>query len=212
MERLKNKFLKELEKGLGNHQDKQSILMEYEAHIEELLSESFDCKDENQRMERILSRLGSPEEIAAIWKEELSVTPSKMKWLFITMNIFFFGGGSLLTLFHNLFQWKWLSTVWSHLTAIPTIIAFIYMFFWALLGYEIGKSFGHGGRTLLTKTFLFALMPNLLLMIVTVFEIIPHSWFEPLLTKTFIIACIIFTILLYPISWLGYRWGRKASI
>jgi uncharacterized membrane protein len=212
MERLKNKFLKELEKGLGNHQDKQSILMEYDAHIEELLSESFDCKDENQRMERILSRLGSPEEIAAIWKEELSVTPSKMKWLFITMNIFFFGGGSLLTLFHNLFQWNWLSTVWSHLTAIPTIIAFVYMFFWALLGYEIGKGFGHGGRSLLTKTFLFALLPNLLLMIVTVFEIIPHSWFEPLLTKTFIIACIIFTILLYPVSWLGYRWGRKASI
>jgi uncharacterized membrane protein len=212
MERQKNKFLKELEKGLRNHQDKQSILMEYEAHIEEILIESYDCKGEDEMMERILSRLGSPEEIAAMWKEELSVTPSNMKWLFITMNIFFFGGGTLLTLFHNLFQWNWLAAVWSHLTAIPTIIAFIYMFFWALLGYEIGKGFGHGGRSLLRKIFLLSLIPNLLLMVLTVFEIIPHSWFEPLLTKTFILACIIFTILLYPISWLGYRWGRKASI
>jgi hypothetical protein len=212
MERPKNKFLRELDKGLGNHEDKKSILMEYETHIEEILLESYDCSDEKEIMERIISRLGSPEEIAAIWEQELSVTPSNMKWLFILMNIVFFGGGSLLTLFHNLFQWNWVAVVWSHLTAIPTIIAFIYMFFWALLGYEIGKGFGHGGRNLLQKTFLLSLIPNLLLMVLTVFEIIPHSWFEPLLTKTFIIACIIFTIFLYPISWLGYRWGRKASI
>jgi hypothetical protein len=212
MERPKNRFLEELEERLGNHQDKKSILLEYEVHIEEIVIESFDCKDENELMEIIILRLGSPEEIATMWKEELSVTPSNMKWLFILMNILFFGGGSLLTIFHNVFQWKWLSVVWSHLTAIPTLIAFIYLFFWALLGYEIGKGFGHGGRRLLNKTFLLSLIPNLLLMVLTVFEIIPHSWFEPLLTKTFIIACIILTILLYPISWLGYHWGRKASI
>jgi hypothetical protein len=186
--------------------------MEYEVHIEEILIESYDCNDETAMMERIISRLGSPEEIAAMWKEELSVTPSNMKWLFILMNILFFGGGSLLTFFHNVFQWNWLSVIWSHLSAIPVLIALIYMFFWALLGYEIGKGFGHGGRSLLKKTFLLSLIPNLLLMVLTVFEIIPHSWFEPLLTKTFIIACIILTIILYPISWLGYQWGKKASI
>jgi uncharacterized membrane protein len=153
MERPKNKFLEELEKGLGNHQDKKSILMEYEVHIEEILIESYDCNDETAMMERIISRLGSPEEIAAMWKEELSVTPSNMKWLFILMNILFFGGGSLLTLFHNVFQWNWLSVIWSHLSAIPVLIALIYMFFWALLGYEIGKGFGHGGRSLLKKDF-----------------------------------------------------------
>ncbi len=212
MELPKNKFLAELDDGLGNHQDKKSILLEYETHIDEILIESYDCTDENELIERINSRLGTPAEIAACWKEELSVTPSNMKWLFIAMNILFFGGGSLLTFFHNVFQWNWLTVIWGHLTAIPTLIAFIYMFFWALLGYEIGKGFGHGGRRLLKKTFLLSLIPNLLLMVLTVFEIIPHSWFEPLLTKTFIIACIIFTILLYPISWLGYRWGRKASI
>ena len=212
MELPKNRFLEELEERLGNHQDKKSILLEYEVHIEEIVIESFDCKDENELMEVIISRLGSPEEIAVMWKEELSVRARNMKWLFILMNILFFGGGSLLTIFHNVFQWKWLSVVWSHLTAIPTLIAFIYLFFWALLGYEIGKGFGHGGRRLLNKTFLLSLIPNLLLMVLTVFEIIPHSWFEPLLTKTFIIACIILTILLYPISWLGYHWGRKASI
>ena len=146
--------------------------MEYEVHIEEIMIESQDCNDEKEMMERITSRLGSPEEISAMWKEEFSVTQSNMKWLFIVMNILFFGGGSLLTFFHNVFQWTWLSVVWSHLTAIPTLIAFIYMFFWALLGYEIGKGFGHRGRSLLKKTFLLSLIPNLLLMVLTVFGII----------------------------------------
>ncbi|WP_286231630.1 HAAS signaling domain-containing protein [Neobacillus mesonae] len=212
MEQRKNRFLSELADGLGDHPDKENILREYETHIEEILLESFDCKSEEEVAERILTRLGSPEEIAGLWQEELSVTPSNMKWLFILLNIVFFLGGSFLTLAHNLFHWDWLAAVWSSLTAIPTIIAFVYMFFWALLGYEIGKGFGHGGRKLLRKTFLLSLIPNLILMLLTVFRVIPHSWFAPLLTKEFITVCIIFTIFLYPISVLGYRWGRKASI
>ncbi|CAH2713082.1 hypothetical protein BACCIP111895_00215 [Neobacillus rhizosphaerae] len=212
MERPKNRFLSELANGLGNHPDKENILLEYESHIEEILLESFNSTNEEEVGERIVLRLGRPEEIAELWRAELTVTPSNMKWMFILLNILFFGGGSLLTLAHNLFQWEWLTVIWNHLTAIPTLIAFLYLFFWALLGYEIGKGFGHGGRTLLRKTFLLSLIPNLMLMFLTVFQIIPHSWFAPLLTKTFIIACIIFTVILYPVSWIGYRWGRKASI
>ncbi|MEH7073296.1 HAAS signaling domain-containing protein [Neobacillus drentensis] len=211
MERPKNRFLAELAKGLGNQLDDEEILREYGSHIDEILME-LECQDEDTVFELIVSRLGSPEEIVQLWKEEFSVTPSNMKWLFILLNILFFGGGSLLTLAHNLYQWEWLAVIWNHLTAIPTLIAFLYLFFWALLGYEIGKGFGHNGRGLLNKTFLLSLIPNLALMVLTVFEIIPHAWFAPLLTKTFIIACIIFTIILYPVSWIGYRWGRKASV
>lgn len=212
MEQLKNKFLKELAKGLGNYEGKESILQEYEAHLDELLAEFMDVENEREIQEQIMSRLGSPDEIASMWRAELSVTPSKMKWLFFLLNIVFFTGGSVLTLIHNLYQWDWLSGVWLHLTAIPIIIAFIYMFFWALLGYEIGKGFGHKGKRLLKKTFLLSLIPNLVLMILTVFQIIPHNWFEPLLSREFIFTCIIFTIFLYPISLIGYRWGKKASI
>jgi hypothetical protein len=212
MERPKNRFLKELANGLESHPEQKDILLEYEAHIDEILIESNDCTDEAAVMERLISRLGSPEEISAMWKEEMAVTPSNMKWLFILINILFFGGGSLLTLAHNLYQWEWLSLIWRHLTAIPTLIAFLYLFFWALLGYEIGKGFGHGGRRLLTKTFLLSLIPNLLLMILTIFGIIPHNWFDPLLSKSFIIVCIIFTMILYPICWVGYKWGKKASL
>ncbi|WP_412176728.1 hypothetical protein [Bacillus sp. T3] len=188
------------------------MLLEYEIHIDEMILEAPKCMSETEVMEQITSRLGTPAEIAEAWKEELSVTPSNMKWLFILINILFFGGGSLLTLIHNVYEWNWLSMIWSHLTAIPMIIAVVYMFFWALLGYEIGKGFGHRGKKLLNKTFFAALIPNLTLMFLTVLEIIPHSWFAPLLSDRFIIACIILTITLYPLTWIAYRWGKKVSI
>jgi hypothetical protein len=212
MEQPKSRFLEALAKGIGNHLDKEEILREYASHIDEILIESFECHNPEKVYELIVFRLGSPEEISQLWREEFSVTPSNMKWLFILLNVLFFGGGSILTLAHNIYQWEWVSVIWNHLTAMPTLIAFLYTFFWALLGYEIGKGFGHKGRVLLNKTFLLSLIPNLLLMVLTVFQIIPHSWFAPLLTKTFIIACIIFTIFLYPVSLMGYLWGRKASI
>lgn len=212
MELPKSKFLDELSRELGNHREKDLILLEYEAHIDEFLMESRIAKKENATFETLIQQLGEPKEIAEMWKQELSITPSRMKWLFIFLNIFIFLSGSLLTLVHNLFAWQWIAVIWRNLTAIPTLISFIYLFFWALLGYEIGKGFGHGGRSLLRRTFFFSLIPNLILMFLTVFEIIPHTWFEPLLTKSFIIACILFTIFLYPVCLLGYRWGRKTSI
>jgi hypothetical protein len=212
MEQSKSRFLTELATVLGHHHEKESILLEYETHIDEIILEATDCNNEAELMERITSRLGTPKEISQVWDDELSVTPSRMKWLFILINILFFGGGSLLTLLHNLYEWKWMSIIWNHLTTIPIFIAFVYMFFWALLGYEIGKGFGHGGRKLLNRTFFAALVPNLTLMVLTLLEIVPHSWFAPLLTRTFILACILFTIILYPVTWLGYRWGKKTSI
>src|SRR4051794_18459317 len=123
MERLKSRFLEELAKGLENHQDKENILSEYETHIDEIFFEVLGEKNE-ATMELLISRLGEPNEIAEMWREELSFTPSRMKWLFILLNIFLFAGGSLLTLVHNLYEWKWLSIIWNNLTSIPTMIAF----------------------------------------------------------------------------------------
>ena len=212
MERLKNKFLSQLNDCLGVHKEKDCILKEYEVHLDELLLELLDLKDESEIRDQIYRRLGTPEEIADMWEDELSVTPSRMKWLFIVVNIFFFGGGAALTLAHNLFDWNWISSLWNQLTSIPILIALIYMCFWALLGYEIGKGFGYKGKKLLKRTFLLALIPNLTLMVLTVFNIIPHEWFSPLLTETFIGLCIFLTLLLYPLCLISYRWGKKASI
>lgn len=212
MEQLKNEFLEELARCLVNHEEKESIIKEYDVHLDELLGSFHELENDSDVRQQVYSRFGTPEEIAEMWKEELSVTPSNMKWLFIAVNILFFGGGAILTLAHNLLDWSWLTILWGQLTSFPILIAFVYMLFWALLGYEIGRGFGHKGRKLLKKTFLVALIPNLTLMVLTVFKLIPHEWFSPLLTETFILICILLTILLYPVCLISYRWGKKASI
>ena len=212
MEQPKSRFLAELGEGLGNHREKNHILKEYELHLDDLLVEFSHLQEEHEIRKQLEKRLGSPQEIAAIWKDELSVTPSKMKWLFFFLNIVFFTVGSLLTLFHNIYEWTWLKEIWGHITAIPIVIAFIYLFFWVLLGYEIGKGFGYKGKRLLKITFLLSLIPNMILMALTVFKVIPHEWFAPLLTRQFIVICILFTLILYPVSFIGYTWGKKASL
>jgi hypothetical protein len=212
MEELKAEFLRDLAKGLGDHQEKDSILAEYEGHLDELLLSLCKLEDEVQLRGHIYSRFGTPEEIAAMWREELTVTPSNMKWLFIAVNILFFAGGGALTLAHNLLEWGWLNILWAKLTSFPVLIALIYMFFWALLGYEIGRGFGHKGKSLMKRTFILALIPNLTLMALTVLRIIPHEWFNPLLKETFIMLCIFLTLLLYPVCLISYRWGKKASV
>lgn len=214
MERLKSEFLTDLGCRLGHHKEKDSILKEYSSHLDELLNDFSNANDENlsEIRAQVYARFGTPEEIAAMWQEELSVTPSNMKWLFILVNILFFAGGGVLTLAHNLFDWDWLGFLWDQLTSVPILIAIVYMFFWALLGYEIGKGFGHKGKKVMRRTFFLALIPNLTLMVLTVFRIIPHEWFSPLLEETFILLCIILTLFLYPICLISFKWGKKASI
>ncbi len=213
MIQLKTDFLTQLDRQLGMHPEKEQILAEYDSHLTEMLDElSIIDQQEEDILPEIYSRLGTPEEIAESWREELSLTPQKTQWLFIAANLVFFAGGSILTLVHNLFDFPLIDLAWKSLTSIPAVIIMLYLVFWALLGYEIGKGFGHKGRRLMRRTFILSIVPNLLLMNLTLFKLIPHHWFQPLLSPQFIIICILFTTLLYPICWIGYRWGKKASI
>jgi uncharacterized membrane protein len=201
-------FFQELDQVLGKHPEKKQIIAEYQSHVYEI----FTHENSSMNYDEIVKRLGTPEEIAAIWKEEAKVTPKKMQILFVVLNVLIFLGGISLTIIYNIYQVEWIEILWKRMTAVPSIIIMVYMAFWGLLGYEIGKEFGSGGLKILRRTFTYAVIPNLTLMYLIVFKLIPHEWFQPLLNGPFIIACILLTIVLYPISWIGYRWGRKASI
>ena len=74
MERLKNEFVSQLNHCLGEHIEKESISKEYGVHLDELLLESIALSDESEISDHIYTRFGAPEEIAAMWKDELSVT------------------------------------------------------------------------------------------------------------------------------------------
>lgn len=211
MNGAEQRFLEELDETLDDCPNKSEILKEYEMHLYEMGQEDA-AVDKQTHYQKLKQRLGSPQEIAKIWRQETTITPNRMQWLFVSFNICLFVGGGVLTLGYNLFDWNWLEVIWTRLTGVSSAIIVVYFVFWGLLGYEIGKEFGHRGRTLLRKTFLFCVAPNLILMALTVFRLIPYQWFQPLLSIPFIISCIVFTSFLYPVSLIGYRWGKRASV
>lgn len=210
MTEREQKFISELSKEIGNHPDKKDIIAEYEMHVYELLNDLPPVEQDVYYV--IVERLGTPVEIAKSWQQEKNITPRKTQWLFVVCNAAIFIGGAFITFGYNFFHWTWVEFIWTTLTDVSFVIIFVYALFWGLLGYEIGKEFGHRGLRLLKKTFIISIIPNLLLMYLVVFKVLPHEWFEPVLSIPFITMCIISTGLLYPISWLGYRWGRKVSV
>lgn len=213
MIRSKEAFLRKLEQELSFHPDCREIVAEYQSHLEEIIHErTFEMEDEQQIMSSVVERLGSPEEIASMWKEEAKVHPEKTSWMFVIINITLFLGGGLLTFIYHAFEWTWADALWLYLTDIPFLIILLYIGFWVFLGYEMGKEFGYQGKHLLKKTFTLALVPNLVLMALTVLRMIPYHWFSPLLNTPFIVTCIVLTALLYPICWMAYYWGRRASV
>lgn len=204
------RFLHELEKALVGEAYAKEIVHEYRMHLNAMLSELES--NESMTYKEIVDRLGTPEELAALWKEEKSVTPKNMQRLFVFLNIALFLGGALFTVGYNVLEWQWLDDLWKTLTESTTFMLFIYLFFWGLLGYEIGKAFGARGKKVLNRTFIICVIPNIVFMSLVLFRFIPSSWLDALPDGPFIIVCILGTIGLYPISLLGYRWGKKQSV
>ncbi|MFA9560565.1 hypothetical protein ACERII_25010 [Evansella sp. AB-rgal1] len=210
----KSAYLNILKKELNNSANSAELLQEINLHLTELLEDitSSTNKKEEEAMAELIERVGTPSELASLYMEELQITPKKTQWTFISVNLLFFIFGITLTAIYHLVSFPFANQVWTFLTSFPSLIMILYMLFWGLLGYEIGKEFGFSGKNLLYKTFYITLVPNLLLMGLVVFRIIPLGWFDPLLTQPFIVACILCTIILYPISYAGYRWGIIHSV
>ncbi|CAM5606648.1 hypothetical protein SAFG77S_09601 [Streptomyces afghaniensis] len=210
----KESYMKQLRDLLKDHEQSEEICMEYELHLIDILEEiSFEkqCSEE-EALIMAIQRLGTPLEVVAMYQEELNMTAKKTQWNFFFANLFFFVGGIGLTIIYHRLSNPTISKLWSLLTSIPFFLIVLYLFFWLLLGYEVGKEFGLGGKKLLLKTFCISLVPNLLLMCSVVFKIIPLTLFDPLLTPEFVLICISFTIMLYPICYLAFRYGTTRSV
>jgi hypothetical protein len=201
----KGTFLQALELELPNSLDKKSIIQEYAVHIEEKVQEGLD-------EHTVLEQLGTPEMIAAAYKESTVVSRNFVQRNFVFCNALFFIIGLLLTFCYHLFQDSIFTSAWQMLSDISFVIMICYTVFWLLLGYEIGKEYGLRGKKLLPQTVFVSAIPNVLLMLLTLFGIIPVLWFSPILTPSFAAICILMTALLYPISHLGYRLGVSRSI
>ena len=207
-------YLKHLRNELKEHAQVEEICLEYELHISDMLEDIYIKRGcpETEAMKFVSERLGTPKDIAEMFQKVTSMTANKTKWIFFFANMFFFVGGISLTIFYHQLSIPTISKLWTFLTSIPFVLIMLYLAFWLLLGYEVGKEFGLGGQKVLTKTFLLSLVPNLLLMCLVVFRIVPVSIFAPLLTPEFILICIAFTVILYPICFLGFRFGTTRSV
>lgn len=210
MEDGEKRFLQELIAEIEDCSEKDSIIQDYKDHIEELLREQSVEKEYIYQF--LIEKIGHPEEIGQLWKEEIRLTPHNMQWLFVILNLFILIGGTIFILSYSYFSWAWLQKLWHLLHDISFLLIFIYILFWALLGYEMGREFGHRGARLLKRTFFIAIFPNMLVIYLMVLKILPYERFEAFLKLPFIMIFIIFILILYPVSWFGYLWGKKRSV
>lgn len=202
------RFIQELEIELDGQTDKASIVAEYKMHIHDMQEENMDEINYDQ----LVARLGTPREIAKLWKQETGITPRKTQWLFVILNVAIFIGGTIIMVGYHFFDWVWLAGIWHTIMNVPILVMFVYLLFWALLGYELGKEFGHRGLRLLQRTFLIAIIPNVVFIYLVLFKLLPIVWISSFLTNSFMLTSVVFTIILYPVSLLGYYWGKKVSV
>lgn len=203
------RFIQELEIELEGQMDKASIVAEYKMHIHDMQQE--ENMDE-MLYDQLVARLGTPREIAKLWKQETGITPRKIQWLFVLLNVAIFFGGIIVMVGYHFLEWFWLESIWHAIMNVPFLVMVVYLIFWALLGYELGKEFGHRGLRLLQRTFLIAIIPNIGFIYVVLFKLLPIAWISPFLTNSFILTSVVFTMILYPVSLLGYYWGKKVSV
>ncbi len=205
MIKTKAEFLQRLKFLLHHHPDEAAIVAEIEGHMDELIKE---CGlPEQEAITIVQSQIGTPEELTSQFRYVSSKEFQSTKKMFIIVNILFFTGGGLLALGTNFSVL--LHMFWEVLVQSSWIILIGYSGYWAFMGYEIGKEYGAKGESLLRRTMGAAIVPNILLMIITLLGILPSELFHSLLQSSFLIGCLTATAFFFPISKAGYYIGVR---
>src|SRR5690625_2534451 len=101
-------FINELQIELKNDPQKENIIAEYKAHVYDMCHEN-----KNITYEQLVKQLGTPHDIAKMWKQETGITPKKTQWLFILLNILILVGGGLFTYSYYLFECELVYLHWN---------------------------------------------------------------------------------------------------
>src|SRR5699024_9301454 len=72
--------------------------------------------------EQLVKQLGTPHDIAKMWKQETGITPKKTQWLFILLNLLIFVGGGLFTYSYHILEWEWIHSIWNWLTEVSFLL------------------------------------------------------------------------------------------
>jgi len=205
MKNLKQDYLHDLKLALQNHPDKENILYEITTHIEDAIKDKMLIGiSEKVATVEVLHSMGNPIELGKSFMQ-----PSRsinIKHL-ILLNWAFFGCGMFITLGNQLSDWTIVNHTWTYLTHKSHFILFLYSMYWIYLGYSVGKHYGPNGKKLVNKTMMWAYIPNMVLMFITLFNVIPGDIFSPLLNPVFMMVCVIATFLFYPLSKFAFKIG-----
>ncbi|HET7578826.1 MAG TPA: permease prefix domain 1-containing protein [Bacillales bacterium] len=204
----KQRYLEELKKALGAEGQAEAVVKEINSHIEERMHDRmvFGIKEE-EALDEALQSLGSPRKLAKALMEGEASNRHTMRNVFIACNYLFFLGGTMLMIFSQILTLPIVHTVWESLTGVSGLILACYTGYWFYLGYEVGKQFGPNGKSLMNRTVLMSLIPNVLLMFLTLFRFIPQHLFNSMLTPEFVTVCVVATVFFYPISKAAYKIG-----
>lgn len=213
MIRTKEAYTKQLRRAMRRHPDCEVIMAELNVHIEgkfALLREQGI--PEAKAVQTVIKQFGCPKTLAAQFNSVTTKSPHNAKLSFTLCNSFLFFLGACMTLGNQLLDEPVLQTTWDVLSENSWLILSFYTGYWALIGYQMGKAFGVNGKTLLFETIRLAIIPNLLLMGAVLYGLLPKEWFSPILTTSFTGACLVATILFYPISRIGYYFGLHRAV
>lgn len=209
MHKSKKEYLSSLQHYLNKHPNGTDIVEEYGSYIEdkmlEVMNEGYSLDEAEIR---VLNDLPHPKTIA---NEYVSSQPPNLRQMIIfslCINVSFFIIGGLLTFSYHQLSNEFVTLIWLSLVELQWVLLVLYSSFIVVLGYLIGKEFGARFNAYIKTVLVLTLTPNIVFMLAVLFSWIPHTWFEPMLTPSFVISCVIVTLLYYPISRLAYRVGQ----
>ncbi|PKR83364.1 HAAS signaling domain-containing protein [Heyndrickxia camelliae] len=205
MKNLKQDYLHKLRLALHNHPEIEDILNEISTHMEDGIKDKMLVgKSEKAATEEVLFELGNP---LVLGKNFMQPARSRTMIYLILLNWAFFVCGICLTLSHQLSDWAIVKDTWNYLSHKSNFILLLYSMYWVYVGYTIGKQYGPNGKKMVNKTMMWASIPNMLLMIITLFNVIPGEMFSPFLNPVFIAVCVLVTVLFFPLSKLAFKIG-----
>lgn len=205
-----HQYIEQLEKELRQHPDRTEIIAEITVHMKEEMS--AQNLPEKEAMAIIINKFGSPQELAGSFRQASLPSPQQVKVLFILFNIGVFIVGIAITFGHHLGNLSFFHWAWGALAQNSWWVLMTYTAYWILIGYHLGKEFGSQGKKLLTETVRLTIISNLFFMMIVLYGIMPIEWFRLFLTAPFFGACLIATILFYPISQAGFYLGKHQGL
>ncbi|MEG7334590.1 permease prefix domain 1-containing protein [Bacillus sp. 0102A] len=206
----KETYLSEIKNGLIGFPEGETIIEEIESHIEHHLLHSLqEGKSEAEAMQILLQTFGTPADIVSSFKKEQPVTFRVFLVFHLFCNSALFAVGIAITTMHVWLESPIVQAVWKGISVSVWLILAAYIMYWVLIGYQGGREFGKRGEKLVLQTIRISIVPNIIFMLVFLFNVIPASLFQSFLTPWFVGICACATLLFPLFGRIGCYIGRR---